>query len=80
VSELDDLRKQVCDLTARVEALEANLNRVQPWLATIYEDMLTLQLAASADMRGDKDEALRLVGGVKQSYALLAGTKVLDDE
>lgn len=73
MSNIESLRQEVSDLSKRIELLEENISRVQPWLLTMYEDMLDMHKASAAKLRGDNDAARKLVENVMKNYDILAG-------
>jgi predicted nucleic acid-binding Zn-ribbon protein len=79
MSDTESLRQEVADLSKRIELLEENISRVQPWLITMYEDMLDMHKASAAKLRGDNDAARKLVENVMKNYDILAG-KASSDE
>jgi predicted nucleic acid-binding Zn-ribbon protein len=79
MSDTESLRQEVADLSKRIELLEENISRVQPWLITMYEDMLDMHKASAAKLRGDNDAARKLVENVMKNYGILAG-KASGDE
>lgn len=79
MGDIESLRQEVADLSKRIELLEENISRVQPWLITMYADMLDIHKASAARLRGDNDAAQKLVENVMKNYDILAG-KVSGDE
>lgn len=79
MGDIESLRQEVADLSKRIELLEENISRVQPWLLTMYEDMLDMHKASAAKQRGDNDAARKLVENVMRNYDIMAG-KVSGDE
>lgn len=76
--DIEKLKSQISEMQGRIDFLEENFNRVQPWFLAAYGDMLNLHLAAAAQLSGDTEKAQKLAEAVKANYLLLS--KAADDE
>lgn len=76
--EIAEIKAQIADIQSRIEVIEENLSKVQPWLFAAYGDMLNLHLAVAAQLNGDTEKAQKLAEAVKANYLLLS--KAADNE